>query len=201
MGVLNDFFRFVSAVLLGRKDSGKAFRDAVGMAERYVRWGSERRDIRDYMGALDQLDHCDDGDAPKADFLVRKYMVLCNATVGAVELMVAKHRETVKNISKSRGDLERERQAVDGQIRVGQKRIADLKSDGSLIKARDEERHMEDLRAKLAHVTSSLNSGEGRTLLTESFERLASEAEQLFSNLEAGLVSLEANPQLMGDAV
>jgi len=54
MGIVGDFFSFVGSMLLGKKTSSNEFLEALTMAERYMRWGSERGDLRDFQSAFDQ---------------------------------------------------------------------------------------------------------------------------------------------------
>ena len=114
MGMFTDFVRFMGSVLLGRKDASRAYAEALGMSERYVRWGTERGDIRDFMSALEQLDLCRDSDAPKSEFVVRKYTAMLNATSGILGGLIRKHKERVSEAGASQGKLSKELSALEG---------------------------------------------------------------------------------------
>ncbi len=201
MGMFTDFVRFMGSVLLGQKDASQAYAEALAMAERYVRWGTERGDIRDFRSAMDQLDLCRDADAPKSEFVVRKYAGLVNATSGILAGLIRKHKERVSEAGASQGKLSHELSALEGQIEVAKKRAEELKAEGSLIKAQDEERHLNEMRTRVSHLRQTLAAHGDRAESAESYEALVSESERLCENLEAGIVSLEMNPELPADVV
>ncbi|MCX7935953.1 MAG: hypothetical protein N3A66_11925, partial [Planctomycetota bacterium] len=55
MGLFSDFFRFVASLMLGKQDAARTFFEPLIMAERYLRWGAQRQDMRDFRRALEYL--------------------------------------------------------------------------------------------------------------------------------------------------
>lgn len=201
MGIVSDFFKFFTSVMLGSKDSNKAFLEPLNMAERYVRWGEERHDLRDFIAAFNQLDLCRDEDAPKADLLLRKYMAMTNAVGGAVVLMIGSHKNKLKGLQDGHQTLVKEKATVEGQIKTAHMRIEQLKKEGSLIKAKEEEKHVEELNIKLAHLSKVLETGEDMEGMYSSYDQMVAEAERMCQRLEGAVLALEVNEKLSADAV
>lgn len=192
MGLFSEFMQFFTSVLLGKKDASQSFLQPLTMGERYLRWGNERNDMRDYRGALTQLDLCNDEDAPKPDMLVRKYTAILGATVGAVELMIRNHKEHIETLGQSAEHLAEELKSTEAGIKKAQERVNTLTEEGSLIKAKEEERHVEDLKMSANQMRRTMESGDNYESMLASYEHMAQEAETLCQRLEKSLVTMES---------
>ncbi len=191
MGLLSEFFQFMSSVVLGRKYASQEFREALSMGERYIRWGNERGDIRDYASAMEQLDRCNDEDAPRAEFVVRKYNALLTAVSSTFEYRLKKYKELCAKLDAANMGMRREQETLADQIVVARKRIDSLKAEGSLIKAKEEERHIEELKARKASLENKLNSGQSDEELAGAYDKFVAETETLCQDLEARMIGLE----------
>lgn len=201
MGLFGDFFHFISSLALGQKDSSQAFLEPLTMADRYLRWGEERGDLRDYTACLTQLNQINDEDAPKADLVIRKYNLYCNATLGAVRLIMQQHKELESSARSSRNELAKEQKQLLSQLKVHQEKVDQLKADGSLISAKEEQRHVDEINTRLKAVNKSLDAEDVPSEVLESYDHMGREADRLLGNLEQALVSLETNTNLPGESV
>ncbi len=201
MGLLADFAQFLGSVIFGRRDTLEAFLEPLNMAQRYVRWGEERGDLRDFMSALNCLDQANDEEAPKPSMLVRKYTCYCDATVGAIQLMLSKHRETMASADAAYMELMQEQKKLNEQRRFHARREAELKAEGSLIKAKDEQRRLEEIDCRLQAIERSVTAGETTVDVVQSYERIATEADRLIVILEQAVVGLEMNPNLSAEVI
>lgn len=201
MSLFGDFVHFLSSLALGKKDASQSFLEPLTMAERYLRWGQERGDIRDYMSSLTQLDLADDENAPKAEMIVRKYSLYQEATVGAIQVMLKKHRELAGQAKETHSELLADQQSLASHIKASQEKIKELKDDGSLISAKEEERRLEELKLKMAAVTRDLDVGEISPEVMSSYDDLAREADRLLGNLDQAVMNLEMAASVPPDVV
>ncbi len=196
MGLVQDFVRFVSGFLLGKKDATRAYLEAISMGDRYLRWASERRDIRDYYQALEQFELCSDEDAPKAEMLMRKYNGLCDCTIGAVQLLIEKYRQNIAAFQQTGTKLQGEKKQTQDAIDLGQKRIEQMKREGSLIKAKEEERKLTDLQHRMSQIDEALANDDHSAEIMTSFVAMNEEGERLCIRLENSLSLLSAKENI-----
>jgi hypothetical protein len=200
MGIVGDFFSFVGSMLLGKKTSSNEFLEALTMAERYMRWGSERGDLRDFQSAFDHLEFCDDNGAPRPDLVLRKYGCLSEVAIGAVDLLIKKYHKDKDGVGKSKDKMLSEKKSLEVDIQTAKKRAEKLRAEGSVIKAKEEEKHVEEYEAKLAHYDRVLESDETLSATMTAYENMALQAERYLGRLEQSLVALEMISSLPQDA-
>lgn len=196
MSMLKDFVKFVSAVLTGQQQSSTRFLEQLASAERYIRWGEEREDLRDYTTALNLLDECKDEDAPKPELLSRKYNAICNAAVGAIGLMIRRHRLSTDTLRQSKTDMQTEARTIAEMLKKSLSTAQSLKSEGSLIKAKEEDKHTEDLKLRLVSLKKQIESADAELGTNSAFAALTTEAGAIFQRVEASLAGLTMNQEL-----
>lgn len=192
MSMFGDFINFIGAIALGKKDSSQAFLEPLTMAERYYRWGEERGDIRDYQKSLEQLDITRDDDAPKPEQLIRKYDIYCNATIGATSLLLNKHKELAASTQASRKEMTAERAQLEQNLAAQKKKVEALKADGSLITAKEEQRHADEMQIRLNALAKNLDGEKIPSEVLEDYDRIGRESDLLLTRLEQASISLES---------
>lgn len=201
MGFLSDFFRFVAAVMLGKQDSSRTFFEPLIMAERYLRWGAQRQDVRDFRRAMEYLDNVRDDEAPKPDTLLRKYLCQVDITEGLIRLLIAQYNQTKDRLLQNRQEKATEAQNLRAAIEISRKRVEDHKSEGSLIKAKEEERRIEESNMRLQTLEQDLRNMPEEAEMRQHFNRLTTEAETLLQDVERALVVLQTHPGIAANAI
>ncbi len=196
MSMLKDFVKFFGAMLAGQQNASAKFLESLSSSERYIRWGDEREDQRDFITALGMAESCNDADAPKAEVLPRKYNAMCNSAIGAIRLMIKRHQSNTQNIMEAKRQLQNEARTVAELLKKSMANIQRLKSEGSLIKAKDEEKHTEELKVKLMSLKKQVDTAESDLQVTTGFGNLITEAEEILRRVETALAGLTMNQEL-----
>ncbi len=193
MNMLREFFNYFISVMMGRRDSLTAFLEPLTMGERYLRWGTETRDIRDFRSGMDHLHLCHDRDAPMASLLIRKYNCIGDITSAAIETLLMRHNRVIENAVKTENNYREELDLLIRKVSEGKDYIRKLQEEGSLIKAKTEESRVTELESNIAHVREMLASGEGRTQVFESYDEITSDAMRFFRELDHAGAMVMAN--------
>lgn len=196
MNMLKEFFNYFISVLMGRRDSLTAFTEPLTMGERYLRWGMESRDIRDFRSAMDHLHLCHDRDAPMASLLIRKYNCIGEITTAAIETLLMAHQRIIESSMKTEDSYREELEIISKKVDQGREYIRKLQDEGSLIKAKNEASRIADLELNAQHLKEMLESGEGRTEVYESYDRMSMDAARFFRELDHASAMVMANPML-----
>lgn len=199
MKMLREFFNYFISVLMGRRDSLTSFLEPLLMGERYMRWGMETRDIRDFRSAMDHLHLCHDRDAPMANLLLRKYNCIGEVSVAAVDTLLMRHQKVIEDAVKTEAGYREDVDSITEKIAGGKDFVRKLQEEGSLIKAKAEESRVAELEDNLQRVQEMLASGEGRTEIFDSYDAITSDANRFFRELDHASSMVLASP-LLGQA-
>lgn len=151
MGIFTDLFQLVS-VAFGMKNSAKQFQENLEMAERYNRWGKERGDPRDFQSAIGCLDKCYNEDAPKTDCMIRKYCSYSDAYLGCMELQIRIINDKVGQVNADRSSRDSELASLNAMYEKQLEHIKQLKAQGSMIQAAEEEARSRDTATQVKRV-------------------------------------------------
>ena len=196
MNMLREFFSYFISVMMGRRDSLTAFLEPLTMGERYLRWGMETRDIRDFRSALDHLHLCHDRDAPMASLLIRKYNCIGDITTAAIETLLMRHQRVIDDAVKTENNYREELELVTKKISEGKDYTRKLQDEGSLIKAKSEESRVAELEDNAVHLRDMLETGESRTEIFDSYDEITSDANRFFRELDHASAMVMANVML-----
>ncbi len=196
MNMLREFFNYFISVMMGRRDSLTAFLEPLTMGERYLRWGTETRDIRDFRSAMDHLHLCHDRDAPMASLLIRKYNCIGDITSAAIETLLMRHNKVIEDAVKTENNYREELELLIKKVAEGKDYVRKLQEEGSLIKAKSEESRVVELESNIVHLREMLASGEGRTQVYESYDEITSDAMRFFRELDHASAMVMANTLL-----
>ena len=196
MNMLREFFNYFVSVMLGRRDSLTAFLEPLTMGERYLRWGMETRDLRDFRSALDHLHLCHDRDAPMASLLIRKYNCIGDVATAAVETLLMSHQRVVDEALKTENEFREELDLVVKKIAEGKEYARKLQEEGSLIKAKSESARVAELEDNAVRLREMIESGEGRTATFESYDEITSDCARFFRELDHASTMVMANSLL-----
>jgi chromosome segregation ATPase len=196
MGIVGEFIRFLGVVLLGLSDRTKAFTNDLEMAERYVRWGDERGDTRDYEAAVRHAERCRDEDTPKTDLLQRKYAAISDALLGLMRVEVTRFREETKKYRGKLKKLKEEIQMAELDLQKEQDYLAKLEADGNMIKAKEEAHRIEQVRRSLAALQNQRDGSTDLKELVNEYENTRQEHLALRQRLERSLRNLQQVQEL-----
>ena len=191
MDIFKDFWRFLGVVFLGMKDDSKAFIENLEAAERYLRWGDERRDIRDYQKALRHCEECVDKYAPKSDTLARKYTTLFEIILGIIRLNIAQFVQKNDQALNGRGDMEGAVNSARKALQTSLATIEKLEKDGNMIKAKDERSHAEELERNLARLEEDLEHNNPCLKLDAEYQNTLDECRQYKTRMELGFAAVQ----------
>ncbi len=197
--MLREFFNYFISVMMGRRDSLTAFLEPLTMGERYLRWGMETRDIRDFRAAMDHMHLCHDRDAPMASLLIRKYNCIGDITTAAIETLLMRHQRVIEDSVKAENNFREELEIVVKKIADTRDYARKLQDEGSLIKAKTEQSHIEELEENAVRLREMLDTGEGRTEIYESYDEITSDSLRFFRELDHASAMVMANPMLGED--
>ncbi len=184
MNMLREFFNYFLAVLMGRRDSLTDFLEPLTMGERYLRWGMETRDIRDFRAAMDYLHLCHDRDAPMASLLIRKYICIGDVATAAVETFLMQHQRVIEDSIKTENNYREELDSVVRKTAQTRDYMRKLQGDGSLIQAQNEQVRIDGMEATAARLREMLETGEGKTEIYESYDEITSDSIRFFRELD-----------------
>lgn len=196
MNMLREFFNYFLSVMMGRRDSLTAFLEPLTMGERYLRWGTETRDIRDFRSAMDHLHLCHDRDAPMASLLIRKYNCIGDITSAAVETLLMRHQKVIDEAVKTENNYRDELEHITKKVAEGKDYIRKLQEEGSLIKAKNEESRVAELSENAERLKDMIESGEGHTEVFDSYDEITSDAQRFFRELDHASSMVLASPML-----
>ncbi|MDR1744929.1 MAG: hypothetical protein LBS30_04160 [Planctomycetota bacterium] len=196
MNMLREFFNYFISVMMGRRDSLTAFLEPLTMGERYLRWGLETRDIRDFRSAMDHLHLCHDRDAPMASLLIRKYNCIGDITTAAIETLLMRHNRVIEDSIKAENNYRDELEFVTKKIGEGKEFIRKLQDEGSLIKAKAEMSRLAELEDNARHLREVIASGDSRTEIFDSYDEITSDGMRFFRELDHASAMVMANPIL-----
>ncbi|MDR0363116.1 MAG: hypothetical protein LBJ46_10605 [Planctomycetota bacterium] len=198
MGMAGEFFSYVMSLMLGKRDSLTAFLEPLTMGERYYRWGLEGGDLRDFRAAMDHLHLANDRDAPMASLLLRKYNCISDVTGAAIDILLARHNKVIDAALKTENDYREERETVLKTVAAARDRVRKLQEEGSLIKAKAEERRVAELEENAAKIEEMLESGEGRTEIYDSYDDISVDAARFFRELDQAAAMVLLAGRLQG---
>lgn len=190
MGLVDDFISFLSSVILGGKHASAVFLEALDKAERYTRWGEQRGDIRDYETAVEALELCEDENAPSFEMRLRKYRLFANAVTGAVKSMANKLRQETSKIQREKKLMEEESRKTSSMVVSEEARIRQLEADKSFVSAKEAERRLKELKARMSMLDDKLKNGGLDHSIDSRFEEIHLTAEQLCARLESALAAV-----------
>ena len=196
MNMLREFFNYFISVMMGRRDSLTAFLEPLTMGERYLRWGMETRDVRDFRAAMDYMHLCHDRDAPMASLLIRKYNCIGDITSAAIETLLMKHQRVIEDSVKTENNFREELDIITRKIGESKDYIRRLQDEGSLIKAKSEESRVAELEENAKHLREMLETGESRTEVYESYDEITSDGLRFFRELDHASSMVMANSML-----
>ncbi|MDR2390775.1 MAG: hypothetical protein LBE84_03735 [Planctomycetota bacterium] len=196
MNMLREFCNYFVSVMLGRRDSLTAFLEPLTMGERYLRWGLETKDIRDFRSAMDYLHLCYDRDAPMASLLIRKYSCIADVGAAAVESLLNRHQRVIDNSIKTENTYRDELGTINSKVDQLKLYIRKLQDEGSLIKAKTEESHVAELEANAERMREKLDSGEWRTEVFDSYDDITADAQRFFRDMDHASAVIMANTML-----
>ncbi len=196
VNMLREFFNYFLSVMMGRRDSLTAFLEPLTMGERYLRWGMETRDIRDFRAAMDHMHLCHDRDAPMASLLIRKYNCIGDITTAAVETLLMRHQRVIEDSVKAENNFREELEIVVKKIADTRDYARKLQDEGSLIKAKTEQSHIEELEDNAVRLREMIDSGESKSEIYESYDEITSDSLRFFRELDHASAMVMANPML-----
>ncbi|MBN1257616.1 MAG: hypothetical protein JXA52_07915 [Planctomycetes bacterium] len=191
MDIFKDFWRFLGVVFLGMKDDSRAFIENLEAAERYNRWGDERKDLRDYQKALKHCEDCIDKYAPKPDTLARKYTTLFEILLGIIRLRIARFIQKNNQALNGRGDMEGAVNAARKSLQASYATIQKLERDGNMIKAQGERSHADELERNLAHLEEDLNHNDPCMKLKAEYQQTLDECRQYKTRMELSFAAVQ----------
>ena len=190
MGMVREFFDYFFSVMMGRRDTLTAFVEPLTMGERYYRWGLENGDIRDFRAGMDYLHLCNDHDAPMASLLLRKYHCISDLTVSAMDSLLIRHSKVIESAFKTESVYREERETILKAIAESRDRVRRYQEEGSLIKAKNEEKRTGELVDNAARYQEMIESGEGRTEIYNSYDEICADAQRFFRELDQAAVTI-----------
>lgn len=200
MGMFGEFFRYALGLASGKGDRLSGFIDPLTMAERYLAWGRQNGDLRDYQAGLEQLRLCQDGDAPLPVLIIRKYTCLLDLARAGVDMLLSRYENGLREEERREQELRQERDGLRGEMAEAEALLAQLKADGSLLKARDQEKAMAEQGTRLAALEEVLSGMEERGELCDSYDAAVAECERFFSFLDQAQVTLSVCSKLDSDS-
>ncbi len=199
MNMLREFFNYFFSVMMGRRDSLTAFLEPLTLGERYLRWGMETRDVRDFRAAMDHMHLCHDRDAPMASLLIRKYNCIGDITTAAIETLLMRHRRVIEDSVKTENNFREELEIITKKIGESRDYMRRLQDEGSLIKAKAEESRIAELEANSVRLREMIDTGEGKTEIYESYDEITSDSQRFFRELDHASAMVMANAMLGAD--
>jgi len=200
MGMLGEFLRYAYDLVSGRGDRLAEFIDPLTMAERYLRWGQQSGDLRDFRAGLEQLRLCVDADAPLAVLLVRKYSCLLDLARAGVDGLLTRHENGLREEERRETEIRYERDGLRQGLEDLAALVARLKADGSLLKAKEQERIIAEQRSRLAALEQRLAGLEERGDLCDSYDATVADCEKFFQHLDQAQLTLSVCPKLSPQA-
>lgn len=201
MDILRDLIRFLGVILFGMRDTTKVFAENLEMAERYVRWGGERKDMRDYYSAIKHCDACHDEDAPKPDQVLRKYTALFDSLLGVLELNIERYREANDTAQSKRSQKHEEIDAVRKKLETERALIRKMQQDGNMLKAQAEARHVEETERQLNRMQEDASASDPVAQLRDQYRVATEEHVRFRKRLEMAFVVLREQEELSREAV
>lgn len=199
MNMIREFVNYFLAVMMGRRDSLTSFLEPLTMGERYLRWGMESRDIRDFRSAMDHLHLCHDRDAPMASLLLRKYNCIGDVCSAAISTLMAKHQRVIEDTVKMENKYRDELNGIEKKLTEIKEYIRKLQEEGSLIKAKSEEARMADMSENAQRLIETLDSGEIRTAVYDSYDEISADALRFFREVDHAM-SLVLGSTILGES-
>ncbi len=199
MNMLREFFNYFFSVMMGRRDSLTAFLEPLTMGERYLRWGMETRDIRDFRAAMDHMHLCHDRDAPMASLLIRKYSCIGDITTAAIETLLMRHQRVIEDSVKTENNFREELEIVTRKIGESKDYARKLQDEGSLIKAKSEQSRITELEESAVRLREMIDTGESKTEIYESYDEITSDSLRFFRELDHASAMVMANAMLGED--
>lgn len=141
LGWVLDTFR----VLFGLDERSRIYRDNLANAERYLHWGSQSRDGRDYKRALEWAAQCADEASPGPRWNYRKLRVAVTANLELSRLAVVSLEALSRKLNEHYLTLREGRKGLVSQVDNTRRRVAQLEAEGSLISAREERRRLQEM--------------------------------------------------------
>jgi len=176
MGFFDDMLRFISVMILGMEDRTKAFRQEMEMGERYIRWGEERGDLRDFESALHHLEICRNEDAGRPDLILRKQAALLQALVGLMRVQVERLRAQEAQMRSEVTELEDGLRGTRDEAEAAGHRVQSLEREGRMIRAREAREQLEELQRARDRLAEQVQ--EEKTRLKQELAELVAEARQ-----------------------
>ena len=204
MGLLSDILKAIGVMFFGLKDHGKDYAELVESAERYLRWGQQRKDIRDYQSALENCLKCRDDYAPKPDLKLRRHTIQADTLCGLVQCETRLFQDRNGDTIEKKKKLIAEIDDIKGRMEEQKEYIRALQLDGSLIKAKEAQIRLDELVRHCDNQTEVLNSGSIDMELQQEYGGLEDTCSRHRSDFDlclGALMALEGVDQRFKDEV
>ena len=199
MGMLSEFFRYFFAVVAGRRDPLAAFIEPLTLAERYLHWGREGGDLRDFLAGLEQLRMCQDNDAPLPTLVIRKYACLMDIVQSGVDALLDRHERKLREAESREADARYERDSLKLAIQETTALRDRLKADGSLLKAREQDRMLNEHETRMKTLQEVLAELEERGDLCDSYDITVSECDRFLQYLDQSQLTISLGAKIPAD--
>ncbi|MFH0910878.1 MAG: hypothetical protein V1918_05175 [Planctomycetota bacterium] len=189
--VFSDLMQFIAVGLLGAPDRTQAFAASLRNAERYMYWGKERNDPRDYHAALHAALACRDEDAPKPDMLLRKYTVLLETLLSimqhSLEGFHRKHDKTHAALQELKTEMDEAQKTVSRIL----EEAAKLEREGSVLKSQEAVGRAQSFEKRLKHVLKSVQDSNALDGLAKEHRKVSAEFFHRTTQLEVATTALQ----------
>jgi len=180
--------KFLSG-LFGRSERERLYNEALSTAERYLKWGRDRKSMRDLGSAAEHLGRLNDEDAPNDHYHLRAN--LCRAAVHfhKGELLTNAFADRRRSCEDKLQDKTAEHEHQQKTLDETDAKIAALKADGSMISAKEEASRRDDIAAIIGRFSEDLASARGK--LWEEYAALLGEVSGCKKTAETALAAIE----------
>jgi len=144
MGFL-EFLQRLLKTLFGLDQEARKYREDLATAERYLRWGGDKGNLRDFERAEAFAAKLDDRNAPNPYARLRRQWVLADASLAFARGRLAETSMRIESIRKILEDEVEGYKNAASQLAELRKRVAALEAEGSLISANAERRRLGEM--------------------------------------------------------
>ena len=194
--MLGEFLRYFWAVVSGRRDPLVTFLEPLTMGERYLRWGSEKGDLRDFRTGLDQLRLCPDAYAPMTSLILRKYACVGDLCGTALDRLAIRHQRIAATAEKERQERLYEKDVLEKNLANSRVKAERLHSEGSILKAKEERRITGEIESQLREVNNAIEESQYLSRLCESYDETIADASRFFQEMDQAIVFINACQRL-----
>ena len=201
MGLFGDVIHFFSSLVTNKKTNSESFLSALQSADRYIRWGMDRKNKRDFEKAIDILKEAQDKKASGVELIERKYAIYLQAINQLANMLAAKCETDIQKINQDEQLLQQMISQTELKLSTTEQMIKEFESERAAVRVKELQKEHELLIERKNEAQRQIDSKIFSNAKSSAIQKTIDEIELITSPLQQDIKELAKNSSLPQETV